>query len=247
MMSLGIQAKVVTKDVVYRDGDAALEGFLAYDDSMKGPRPGVLVIHAWMGLGAQVKRRCRMLAELGYVAFGADVYGKGVRPSTKEAAAELAGRYKSDRQCLRRRVRIALEQLARSPHVNPGKLAAIGYCFGGTAALELARSGADVQGTVSFHGGLDSLKAEDARAIKGRVLVLHGADDPNVPAPDIAAFQDELRQAGVDWEMVYYGGAVHSFTDPEAGDDTSRGAAYNAQADKRSWQAMRIFLDQVFH
>jgi dienelactone hydrolase len=246
LMSLGIQAKIVTKDVVYKDGDTTLEGFLAYDDSMKGPRPGVLVVHAWMGLGEQVKRRCRMLAEMGYVAFAADVYGKGVRPSTRGEAAKLAGGYKADRPLLRRRVRVALEQLAEKPRVDPGKLAAIGYCFGGTAVLELARSGADVRGTVSFHGGLDSLHPEDARNIKGRVLVLHGADDPTISAADEAAFRDELRKAAVDWEMVYYGGAVHSFTDPYAGHDNSKGAAYNARADEWSWRAMRTFLQDLF-
>ncbi len=245
-MSLGIQAKIVTKDVVYKDGDSAFEGFLAYDDSMQGPRPGILVVHAWMGLGEQVKRRCSMLAELGYVAFAADVYGRGVRPATRDEAAKLAGRYKSDRKLLRERVRLGLAQLAESPHVDPGKLAAIGYCFGGTAALELARSGAALRGTVSFHGGLDSLRPEDAGNINGRVLVLHGADDPTMSAADVAAFQDELRKAEVDWEMVTYGGAVHSFTDPDAGDDNSKGAAYNARADERSWRAMRTFLEAVF-
>ncbi len=128
----------------------------------------------------------------------------------------------------------------------PGKLAAIGYCFGGTGVLELARSGADVKGVVSFHGGLDSLHPEDAKAIKGRVLVLHGADDPYMPAADVAAFQEEMRKAGVDWEMVYYGGAVHAFTNPGAGSDNSKGAAYNAKADARSWVAMQDFFKEIF-
>ena len=158
----------------------------------------------------------------------------------------MAGKYKGDRALYRKRLNLALEALKKDPLVDPAKLGAIGYCFGGTGALELARSGADVKGTVSFHGGLDSLKPEDARAIKGRVLVLHGADDPFVPAADITAFQEELRKAGVDWTMVYYGGAVHAFTNPGAGADSGRGAAFNAKADARSWQAMAAFFEDLF-
>ena len=241
-----LQAKVAGKTVIYKDGDTVLEGYVAYDDSAAAKRPGILVVHDWMGISAETKRRCDMLAGLGYVAFAADIYGKGVRPASPEEAGNLAGKYKGDRALYRRRLNLALDELRKNSLVAPGKLAAIGYCFGGTGVLELARSGADVKGVVSFHGGLDSLRPEDAKAIKGRVLVLHGADDPYTSAADVAAFQEEMRKAGVDWEMVYYGGAVHAFTNPGAGSDNSKGAAYNAKADARSWVAMQEFFKEIF-
>jgi dienelactone hydrolase len=239
-------AEVKTRLVEYRDGDVVLEGYLAWDDAVKGTRPGVLIVHQWMGVTDNERMRAGQLAALGYVALAADVYGKGVRPANAQEAGALAGTYKGDRTLLRARVAAGLAELKRQPLVDAPRIAAIGYCFGGTAVLELARSGADVAGVVSFHGGLDSLKPADGRNIRAKLLVLHGADDPFVPAADIAAFQQELRQAGVDWQMVYYSGAVHSFTQKEAGSDNSRGAAYNERADRRSWQAMRDFFAEIF-
>jgi len=159
------------------------------------------------------------------VAFGADIYGKGVRPATTEEAAKQAGIYRADRALMRARARAALDRLKAEEHVDPARVAAIGYCFGGGTVLELARSGAEVAGVVSFHGNLDTPNAADAKQIRGKVLVCHGADDPYVPAEQIAAFQKEMREAGVDWQMVSYGGAVHSFTNPDAGSDPSRGVA----------------------
>src|SRR6185369_13540894 len=233
------QAGLVTKTVEYRQGGTVLEGYLAYDDAVTGKRPGVLVIHEWNGLGSYVKKRAEMLAGLGYVAFAADIYGKGVRPATPELAGKEAAKYRGqDRSLLRARAAAGLDTLAHLPQVDPGRLAVIGYCFGGTAALELARSGADLRGTVSFHGGLDTPVPADALKIRGKVLVLHGADDPYVPPDKVAAFQQEMRLAKVDWHMVYYGGAVHSFTNPESGNDPSKGVAYNAPADRRSWAEM---------
>lgn len=241
------QARVVTKTVEYRQGDTVLEGYLAYDDSVKGKRPGVLVIHEWTGVGPYVKKRAKQLAAMGYVAFAADIYGKGVRPATPELAAKEAAKYRgADRGLIRARGAAGLDRLASFAKVDPGRLAVIGYCFGGTAALELARSGANLRGTVSFHGGLDTPVPADALKIKGKVLVLHGADDPNVPPPQVAAFQQEMRLAKANWEMVYYGGAVHSFTNPDSGDDPTKGAAYNAQADRRSWEEMKLFFAEVF-
>ena len=250
MVVLGLigtaEAKLVTKTVEYRQGDTVLEGYLAYDDTYKGKRPGVVVVHEWTGLGPYVQKRAEQLAGLGYVAFGADIYGRGIRPNTPEAAGKEAGKYRSDRRLLRARAQAGLEVLRSQPLVDPGRIAAIGYCFGGTTVLELARSGADLRGAVSFHGGLDTPNPGDAKYIRAKVLVLHGADDPHVPLQQVAAFQDEMRNGGVDWQMVSYGGAVHSFTVPEAGDDPSKGAAYNEQADKRSWEAMRVFFAEIF-
>ena len=246
VMAVAAQGKVVGKAVEYRDGDQAFEGYLAYEDGIHGKRPGVLVVHDWMGISAETRRRCDMLAALGYVAFAADVYGKGIRPATPQEAAALAGKYKGDRSLLRSRLILALDQLRKDPRVDVAKLAAIGYCFGGTGVLELARSGANIRGVVSFHGGLDSLHPDDGKAITCKVLVLHGADDPFNPPADVAAFQEEMRRGGVDWQMIYYGGAVHAFTNPGAGNDASKGSAYNAKADARSWQAMRDFFNDIF-
>ena len=244
---LGVaRAEVVGKDVEYTQDKTVLQGYLAYDDSLKGKRPGVLVVHEWTGLGPYVKRRCEQLAKQGYVAFGADIYGKGVRPQTPQAAGAEAGKYKNDRALLRARVRAALEVLKNHELTDAKRMAAIGYCFGGTAVLELARSGAEIAGVVSFHGGLSSPTPGDAKNIKAKVLALHGADDPNVPPTEVTAFENEMRQGGVDWQLIAYGGAVHSFTDWDAGNDNSRGAAYNERADRRSWEAMKQFFAELF-
>jgi len=241
-----VHATIQTKTIEYKQGDATLEGFVAYDDAIKGPRPGILIVHQWMGLTDYEKHRAEMLAQLGYVAFCADIYGKGVRPQNTQEAGAQAGKYKGDRQLLRARVNAGLDALRQQPLVDPKRLAAIGYCFGGTTVLELARSGADVSGVVSFHGGLDSPTPADGKSIKCKVLVCHGADDPFEKPADLTAFESELRDAKVDWQLIEYGGAVHSFTQPMAGNDNSKGAAYNEKADKRSWEAMKQFLAEIF-
>jgi dienelactone hydrolase len=240
------QARLVTRTVEYRQGETVLEGYLAYDDAVSGKRPGVLVVHEWTGLGPYVKKRVEQLAGMGYVAFGADIYEKGVRPATPELAGKEAGRYKADRQLLRARAQAGLTELRKQPQLDSGRIAAIGYCFGGTTVLELARSGAELRGVVSFHGGLDTPNPAEAKDIRAKVLVLHGADDPYVPAAQVAAFQEEMRKGSVDWQMVSYGGAVHSFTNPDAGNDPAKGAAYNARADRRSWGAMKQFFAEIF-
>ncbi len=232
--------------VEYKQGDTVLEGYVAWDDSVQGKRPGVLVVHDWMGAGPFGSGKCDQLAKLGYVAFAADIYGKGIRPANAQEAGQLAGKYKGDRALLRARAAAALQALRANPLVDPKRIAAIGFCFGGTTVVELARSGADLAGVVSFHGGLDSPAPADGKNIKARILALHGADDPFVPAADLAAFEDEMRKSGVDWQLVKYGGAVHSFTNPAAGSDNSKGAAYNERADRRSWAAMQAFFAEIF-
>ncbi len=246
LAATGAHAMVQTRTVTYRQGDAVLEGTLAWDDAVAGRRPGVLVVHQWMGLTENERMRARMLASLGYVALAVDVYGRGVRPATTKEAAALAGKYKGDRGLYRARLKAGLDELLASPLVDPARVAAIGYCFGGTGALELARAGANLVGVVSFHGGLETPTPEDARSIKGKVLVLHGADDPFEPIEHVAALEKEMRAAGVDYQVVLYGGAVHSFTQKEAGNDPSTGAAYNEAADRRSWQAMTTFFAEIF-
>lgn len=239
-------AKVVTETVLYREGDTELEGFVAYDDATPDKRPGVLIVHQWMGLTEYEKGRAKMLAEQGYVAFAADIYGKGVRPAdTKEAGAQ-AGKYKGDRKLYRARLNAGLAELKKNARTDAAKTAAIGYCFGGTGVLELARSGADVNAVVSFHGGLDSPTPADGANIKASVLVLHGAADPFVPEADIKAFVQEMETNKVDWQMVSYGHAVHSFTEKDADKRGIKGAGYNEHADKRSWKAMQVFLGEVF-
>lgn len=236
-----------TENVEYKQGNTTLEGCLAYDDSAgTGKSPGVLVVHDWMGMSDYTKQRAEMLARLGYVVLAADIYGKGIRPANRDEAAAQSSIYKKDRVLLRERVNAALDQLKKNPHVDPSRVAAIGYCFGGMTVLELARSGADIAGVVSFHGNLDTPNPGDAKNIKCKVLVLHGADDPNVPPEQVLAFQDEMRKAGVDWQMTAYGGAVHGFTRWDAGSDNSKGVAYNEKADKRSWEAMKTFFAEIF-
>ncbi|WP_106380419.1 dienelactone hydrolase family protein [Abditibacterium utsteinense] len=239
-------ARIITKTVDYKQGETVLQGYLAYDDLFKGKRPGILVAHQWKGLGEYEKRRARMLAQMGYVAFALDIYGKDVRPKDAKEAGAQAGKYRADRPLLRERARAAVIELRKEPLVDENKLAIIGYCFGGGTALELARSGADLRGFVSFHGNLDTPDASLAKNIKGKILVLHGAIDPNVKPESIVAFHDEMEAARVDYQFIAYSGAVHSFTEREAGNDISKGSAYNEKADRRSWQAMKDFFTEIF-
>ena len=239
-------AEVRTKVVEYKHGDAVLEGYLAWDDAIRGKRPGVLVVHEWTGLGSYARMRAEKLAGLGYVAFAIDMYGKGVRPKTPQEAGAQAGIYKSDRPLMRARALAGLNVLLGNEMCDTKRVAAIGYCFGGTTVLEIARSGADIAGVASFHGALDTPNPGDAKNIKCKVLALHGGDDPYVPRKDVEAFEDEMRAGGVDWQLSVYAGAVHAFTNPEAGDDNSKGAAYNAKADRRSWDAMKLFFAEIF-
>jgi dienelactone hydrolase len=246
LLPTALSGAIRTQTVEYRDGDTVLEGFVAWDDAVTGKRPGILVVHQWMGLTDYERKRCEMLAGLGYVAFAADIYGKGVRPANPGEAGGVAGKYKNDRPVLRGRVNAGLEKLKALETCDASKTAAIGYCFGGTTVLELARSGAEVAGVVSFHGGLGSPTPADASRIRGKVLALHGADDPFVPVAEVAGFEKEMRDAKCDWQLVAYGGAVHSFTHWTAGTDNSKGAAYNEKADKRSWSAMKGFFEELF-
>ena len=242
------QAAVVTLPMEYTHGDVVLEGFLAYDDSDDSPRPGVLIVHEWGGLGEHVKNSAQKLATAGYVGFALDMYGKGVYTEDPQEASKLAGAFRSgdDRTLMRERAAKGLEVLKGFKQCDPAHVAAIGYCFGGTTVLELARSGADLDGVVSFHGGLATPKTEDAKDIKARVLVLHGADDRHVKPEEVKTFVDEMTAADVDWQLVMYGNAVHSFTNPAAGDDPSTGVAYNEKAALRSWDAMLMFLHECF-
>jgi dienelactone hydrolase len=239
------ETNVKSKLVEYSAGPTNMEGYVAYD-AKKGPQPGILIVHDWMGLGQFTRDKANELARQGYVAFAVDVYGKGVRPKNRDEAAKMATQLKQDSKELRARIRAAFDKLAAMPEVDAKKIVVMGYCFGGTTALELARSSAPVVGTVSFHVGLSTPASADRGSIKGRVLVLHGADDPFVRPAEVQAFKDEMQKANVRWAMESYGNAVHSFTNPAAGNDNSKGAAYNAEADQQSWKAFQKFLSEVF-
>lgn len=241
--ALGLAA-VKTRTVEYKKGKDSFEGVLVYPDNAKGKVPGILMIHNWMGVSDETKKQATRMAELGYAVFAVDIYGKGVRPKNAEEAGKLAGTYRGDRPLFRERLQLGLEVLRGQKEVDSGKLLAVGYCFGGTGAIELARAGADVRGVVSFHGGLDSPTPADGKNIKAKVLALHGADDPYVKAEDLAAFEQEMRDNKVDWQLYKYGNAVHSFTEMSAGDDNSKGAAYNAAADARSFEAFKDFAKE---
>jgi dienelactone hydrolase len=238
--------KIKTRLVEYKDGDIVLEAYLAYDESKKGKMPAVLVVHEWMGLNDYAKKRCEQLAEMGYVAFAADVFGKGIRPQTREEAGKESGKYKSDRMLMRSRLNAAISSLKKQPNVDTGKIAAIGYCFGGMGVLELARSGADIAGVVSFHGTLDNPNPQDVKNIKCKVLVCHGAIDPAVPQEVLNAFMKEMNEAKLDYQLIAYSNAVHAFTNPASGNDNTKRAAYNELADRRSWEHMKLFFSELF-
>jgi len=243
------RAEVVAKMVDWTADGATYEGTLVYDEAQLaakgGKLPGVLVVHQWMGPTDYEFMRARMLAELGYAAFVADAYGVKVRPTDPKQAGEAAGALKTDRAELRKRMRANMDKMMAQAEVDVGRVAAIGYCFGGTAVLELARSGANLDGVVSFHGGLDSPAPKDGMQIIAKVLVLHGAADPFVKKEDMEAFIAELTTARVDWQKIDYSGAVHSFTHKAAGEDPSKGAAYDERADRRSWEHMKVFLAEA--
>ena len=245
------QAEIVGKDVEYKKGELTFEGFHAYDSKVKGKRPAVLVIHQWTGLSDYEKRRCRELAALGYNAFALDIYGKGIRPPAPKESGAMAGKFKGDRKLFRERLRAGLEVLMKEERTDADKVAAIGYCFGGTGALEVARMqpGIMVKGVVSFHGGLAPAEGMELGhwAVNPKILVLHGAADPYSPESDVAAFRKEMEAAKADYQVVLYGpNVVHSFTQPHAGNDPSKGAAYDEVSDKRSWIAMKAFFSEIF-
>jgi dienelactone hydrolase len=240
------RAEIRTQTIEYRQGDTVLEGILAYDDAVQGKRPGVLVAHTWTGVSDFIRDKAIAVAKMGYVAFAPDIYGKGVHPKPPVDTLAEMKKYTGNRPLLRERMLAGLQVLKSNPMTDNSRLLAIGYCFGGTSVLELARTGSDLLAVATFHGGpISSPTPEDARNIKARILVLHGADDPNVPPPEVAAFEKEMRDAKVDWQLIAYGNTVHAFADPSAGNDNARGAAYNAASDRRSWIAMQNLFAEV--
>ncbi|HEY8189263.1 MAG TPA: dienelactone hydrolase family protein [Micavibrio sp.] len=232
--------------LTYNDGSATLEGYFAKAEGVadNAAAPTVLIVHQWKGLSDNEKMRADMLAKAGYNAFAIDMYGKGVRPTTDQEAWTEATKYKDDPALARRRLNAALDYVKTLSGVDDSRIAIIGYCFGGTMALELARSGADIAAAISFHGGLSTKAPVTEKGIvKAAIQVHHGADDPMVPHEEVQAFTQEMNNAGADWMLTMYSGAVHAFTQKEAGNDPSKGVAYNEKADSRSWAAALDFLE----
>jgi dienelactone hydrolase len=234
-----------TETVTYREGGLDLEGFLAYDEGLAGKRPIVLIAHAWAGQGELERDKAKRLAELGYAGFALDMYGVGRRGTSPEENALLMQPLVQDRGLLARRIRAGYEAARSLPVADPKRMGAIGFCFGGLCALDLAREGAELCGVVSFHGLLAGREGLETQRIGAKLLVLHGHDDPLVPREQIDAFTAELDAAGADWQMHHYGHTVHAFTNPNA-NDPAHGMVFEPKAERRSWIAMRSFFEEAF-
>ncbi|MGB5259541.1 MAG: dienelactone hydrolase family protein [Gammaproteobacteria bacterium] len=243
-----LQAEVVGKVVSYEAGDTVMQGYLAWDDAIDGKRPGILVVHEWWGHNDYARKRAEMLAELGYAALAVDMYGDGKTADHPEDAGKFAGAVRKDLALMQARFNAARDYLNSQAIVNPEDNAAIGYCFGGSVVLSMARAGADLDGVVSFHGSLGGLPAVNDR-VTARVLVANGADDTFVSAESIAVFKDDMDVAGADYTFINYPGARHSFTNPGAnafGQQFNLPLEYNAEVDAASWQAMQDFFKTLF-
>jgi len=236
---------IVSNTVAYLDGDVVLEAFFAFDDAISGRRPAVLINHTWVGRDDFVAGKAKKLAALGYVGFAVDMYGKGVLGSGPEENMKLMQPFIVDRVMLQQRMKAALSAVKLMPWVDDSKIASIGFCFGGLCSLDLARTGVDIKGVVSFHGLLNAPDNTQGNAIKAKILALHGRDDPMVPAEQVLAFEQEMTDAGADWQLHAYGHTMHAFTNPVANDPVS-GTVYQPDADRRSWVAMQNFLAEIF-
>jgi dienelactone hydrolase len=243
------EPKIVGKTVEYSAQGVVMKGYLAYDESIKGKRPGVMVVHEWWGLNDYARKRARMLAELGYTALAVDLYGDGKQAMHPDEAGKFSSELMKNFDLAKARFMAAMDFLKQQPTVDPNRIAAIGYCFGGGVVLNLARQGVDLKGVASFHGALAAVKPAQTGMVKAKILVLNGADDKFIPPEQIEAFKQEMKSAGADFQFISYPGAVHSFTNPEA---TARGKkfnlplAYNADADKKSWAELKDFLNRIF-
>ncbi len=236
---------IIENTVRYMDGDVVLEAFFAFDDSISGRRPAVLISHTWCGRDGFVADKARKLAGLGYVGFALDMYGKGVLGTNTEENAKLMQPFMADRDKLQQRMKAALTAVKQLPWVDENKIAAMGFCFGGLCVLDLARMGVDIKGVVSFHGLLGAPDNTKGNKIKAKILAIHGRDDPMGLPEQVLAFQEEMTFAGADWQFVTYGHTVHAFTNPVA-NDPSFGTVYQADADRRSWLAMQNFFAEIF-
>jgi dienelactone hydrolase len=236
---------IQTRTVEYRDADLVLEAYMAWEDTGSSTRPGVLISHAWSGRGPMEERKAEQLAELGYVGFALDLYGKGVLGASRAENDALMQPLLKDRAALQRRMKLALVQIRKQKEVDFARVAAIGYCFGGLCVLDLARTGTDVLGVASFHGLFRPPGNTAGNKISARVLVMHGWDDPMVKPDQVVALAEELTIMGANWQIHAYGNTVHAFSNPAA-DDPVHGTVYDADADRRSWQNLQLFLAEIF-
>ena len=249
LVSATVEARLVDQDIDYSSGDTLLKGYIVYDDSFSGKRPGVLVVHEWWGHNDYARDRARQLAQLGYVAMALDMYGDGKQARHPEDAQKFSSTIAGNIDLARARFLAAMSQLQKHKLVDDKKIAAIGYCFGGGVVLQMARAGVDLKGVVSFHGSLATSQAAEPGKVKARILVAHGGEDPFTSGDNLLAFIDEMNKAGVNYQLNVYSGAKHSFTNPgatEYGKQFKLPLEYNQQADKASWRDMQIFLKDIF-
>ena len=230
----------------YSHGGMKFRGHIVHDPARTSKLPGVLVVHEAWGIGAFVKNRAERLAELGYIALAVDMFGDAREASSSEEGMQWTRELRANVPLLRSRIRAAHEALLRHPQVDPSRVASIGYCFGGSASIELARSGAAIAGVVSFHGSLSTTHPAEPGSIAARILACTGADDPFIPPGQVSGFMDEMTRAGADFQVVVYGGTKHSFTNPRAAERGVAGLEYNQLADERSWAAMHCFFQEIF-
>ena len=243
------EPKILGKTVEYSAQGVVMKGYLVYDENIKGERPGVLVVPEWWGVNSYTRRRARMLAESGYAALVVDMYGNGKVVTTPDEASKLSSEAMQNFDVSKTRFMAALDFLKKEPFVDPTRIAAIGYCFGGGIVLNMARQGVDLKGVVSFHGGLTPVKLAQPGSVKAKILVLSGGADPLVPPDQAEAFKQEMKEAGADFQFISYPGAMHAFTNPEAdvlGKKFNLPIAYNAKADKESWNEMKKFFNTIF-
>jgi dienelactone hydrolase len=239
-------AKVVTQSVDYLHGDVKLQGYLAFDDSIAGKMPGVLIVHEWWGLNDYARGRAEELARMGYMAFALDMYGKGKSTEHPEEASAWMKMVNSNVEQWQQRATAGLDVLKKQPKVDTSRIAAIGYCFGGATVQVLAYGGADLKGVVSFHGSLIPPNAEQAGRTRAKILICHGAQDPMNTPDSMTAYVNAMNAASIDWQLIAYGGTRHSFTNPGADKRGMDALAYNPSADHRSWQHMIAFFDELF-
>ncbi|MCF6156636.1 MAG: dienelactone hydrolase family protein [Candidatus Brocadia sp.] len=237
------------KDVDYSSRGVVMKGYLSYDVNIKGKRPGVLVVHEWWGHNEYARRRARMLAELGYAALAVDMYGDGRQAMHPDEAGKFSSELMKNFDIARDRFMAALDFLKQMPNVDPNRIAAIGYCFGGAIVLNMARQGIDMKGVVSFHGSLTAIKPAQPGNVKAKILALHGADDKFITREQIEAFKQEMKTAGADFQFISYPGVIHSFTNPDADTYAKKfnlPVAYNAEADRKSWEELQKFFNMIF-
>lgn len=249
LLPLSVQAEIVTKEIEYTDGAINMKGYIAYDNSIKKQRPGVIVVHEWWGHNDYAQKRARMLAELGYSAIALDMYGNGKTASHPKDAGMFSGEVKKNMAIAENRFMAAYKLLQEQDTVDKNKISAIGYCFGGGIVLEMARRGVDLDGVVSFHGSLGTQAPAAKGKVKAKVLVLNGEADPFVKAESISEFKKEMKSAKIDYKFVNYPGAKHAFTNPDAdkfGNEFKIPLAYNAEADTKSWKEMKKFLNKIY-